>query len=41
MVVWHDQGLGETLTGFRQERAHMAIVRDVLSEGEVSEVHVY
>ncbi|RYH13696.1 hypothetical protein EON65_35005 [archaeon] len=34
MVVWHDQKLGETLQMFRQERAHMAIVRDVCSEGE-------
>eukprot|EP00981_Chlorochromonas_danica_P012184 scaffold4610_cov180-Ochromonas_danica.AAC.1 len=33
VVVWHDQSLGETLTTFRQERAHMAIVRDVMSEG--------
>lgn len=36
VVVWHDQSLGETLTTFRQERAHMAIVRDVMSEGGVS-----
>eukprot|EP01031_Cornospumella_fuschlensis_P028941 gene28941-34930_t len=34
MVVWHDQKLGETLQMFRQERAHMAIVRDVRSEGD-------
>ncbi len=33
MTAWHDQALGETLASFRQERAHMAIVRDVVSEG--------
>ncbi len=36
MVVWHDQKLGETLSMFRNERAHMAIVRDVENECEVS-----
>lgn len=33
MVVWHDQKLGETLTMFRNERAHLAIVRDVETQG--------
>jgi CBS domain containing-hemolysin-like protein len=36
MVVWHDQKLGETLSMFRNERAHLAIVRDVENEGDVS-----
>jgi CBS domain containing-hemolysin-like protein len=36
MVVWHDSKLGETLNMFRQEKSHMAIVRDVECEGEVS-----
>ncbi len=35
-VVWHDDKLGETLSKFKAERAHMAIVRDVVSEGTVS-----
>ncbi len=35
-VVWHDDKLGETLSMFRQQRSHMAIVRDVVSEGLVS-----
>ena len=34
-VVWHDSKLGETLSMFRQEKSHMAIVRDVECEGEV------
>jgi hypothetical protein len=34
MTVWHDQLLGETLSNFRRERAHLAIVRDVVFEGE-------
>lgn len=34
-VIWHDQKLGETLALFRKERTHLAIVRDVESEGEV------
>lgn len=33
--VWHDDRLGETLSMFRQMRGHMAIVRDVVSQGEV------
>ncbi len=36
MVVWHDQKLGETLAMFRNEHAHLAIVRDVEVEGEVN-----
>jgi len=36
MVVWHDTSLGETLAMFRQEHAHLAIVRDVVSIGNVS-----
>lgn len=36
-VVWYDQKLGETLRVFREERAHIAIVRDVdYSTGLVS-----
>ncbi len=35
-VVWHDDKLGATLTLFKQERAHMAIVRDVDNSGSVS-----
>ncbi len=35
-VVWHDSKLGETLTMFKQEKSHMAIVRDVENEGEVN-----
>lgn len=34
-VAWHDDKLGETLTLFRQQRAHMAIVRDVVNDEEV------
>ncbi len=34
-VVWHDNKLGETLGMFKQEKSHMAIVRDVESVGEV------
>jgi hypothetical protein len=33
-MVWHDQLLGETLATFRRERAHLAIVRDVVFEGD-------
>jgi hypothetical protein len=36
MVVWHDSRLGETLSIFRQEHAHLAIVRDVVNVGSVS-----
>ncbi|CAM9153949.1 unnamed protein product [Phaeothamnion confervicola] len=32
-VVWHDQSLGEVLAAFKQGRSHMAIVRDVNSDG--------
>ena len=35
-VVWHDNKLGETLGMFKQEKSHMAIVRDVESVGDVS-----
>jgi CBS domain containing-hemolysin-like protein len=35
-VVWHDSKLGETLSMFRQEKSHMAVVRDVECEGVVS-----
>jgi metal transporter CNNM len=35
-VVWHDDKLGDTLSMFRHTRGHMAIVRDVVSEGNVS-----
>jgi hypothetical protein len=35
-VVWHDSKLGETLSMFKREKAHMAIVRDVEDQGEVS-----
>eukprot|EP01038_Epipyxis_sp_PR26KG_P009855 gene9855-13257_t len=31
--VWHDQRLGETLTLFKKERGHMAIVRDIEENG--------
>jgi hypothetical protein len=34
VMVWHDQLLGETLATFRRERAHLAIVRDVVFEGD-------
>ncbi len=34
VMVWHDQLLGEILSTFRRERAHLAIVRDVVFEGE-------
>ena len=34
VIVWHDQLLGEVLATFRRERAHLAIVRDVVSEGD-------
>jgi hypothetical protein len=34
-VVWHDSKLGETLSMFRQEKSHMAVVRDVETDGEV------
>jgi CBS domain containing-hemolysin-like protein len=37
-VVWHDDKLGETLSMFRQQRAHMALVRDVKGEDVVSEI---
>ena len=37
-VVWHDSKLGETLSMFKAEKSHMAIVRDVVSEGQV---HTY
>lgn len=37
-VVWHDQNLGDTLRMFCEERAHMAIVRDVQYSGNVSVV---
>jgi len=33
MVVWHDTSLGETLSMFRREHGHLAIVRDVISIG--------
>jgi CBS domain containing-hemolysin-like protein len=33
-VIWHDSKLGETLTMFRQEKSHMAIVRDVVQLAE-------
>lgn len=39
-MVWHDQLLGETLTNFRQERAHLAMVRDVFAEGDRDPVYV-
>lgn len=32
-MVWHDQLLGETLSTFRRERAHLAMVQDVYVEG--------
>ncbi len=35
-MVWHDSKLGETLSMFKAEKSHMAIVRDVECEGEVS-----
>jgi hypothetical protein len=35
-VVWHDSKLGDTLNVFRQEKSHMAVVRDVLATGNVS-----
>ena len=34
-VVWHDSKLGETLSMFKAEKSHMAIVRDVEYPGEV------
>jgi hypothetical protein len=34
VFVWHDEFLGETLTTFKRERAHLAIVRDVVCEGD-------
>lgn len=34
IFVWHDDKLGETLSTFRNERAHLALVRDVESQGE-------
>ena len=37
-VVWHDSKLGETLTMFKQEKSHMAVVRDVESAIDVSSV---
>ena len=40
-VVWHDSKLGETLSMFRQEKSHMAIVRDVECEGEVRIIRFY
>jgi CBS domain containing-hemolysin-like protein len=40
-VVWHDSKLGETLSMFRQEKSHMAVVRDVECEGVVSSSAVY
>jgi metal transporter CNNM len=36
IFVWHDDKLGETLSTFRNERAHLALVRDVENEGDVS-----
>jgi len=36
IFVWHDDKLGQTLATFRNERAHLALVRDVESQGEVS-----
>lgn len=35
IVVWHDDKLGQTLATFRDERSHMAMVRDVDNSGEV------
>lgn len=34
-VVWHDSKLGETLSMFKAEKSHMAIVRDVETVGGV------
>jgi hypothetical protein len=34
VFVWHDEFLGQTLTTFKRERAHLAIVRDVVCEGD-------
>lgn len=34
IFVWHDDKLGQTLATFRNERAHLALVRDVENEGE-------
>lgn len=33
-VVWHDDKLGETLSMFRNERAHMALVRTVVEAAD-------
>ena len=38
-VVWHDSKLGETLSMFKSEKSHMAIVRDVECEGEVDNIY--
>jgi CBS domain containing-hemolysin-like protein len=40
-VVWHDSKLGETLSMFRQEKSHMAVVRDVECEGVVSSLSLW
>lgn len=34
IFVWHDDKLGETLATFRNERAHLALVRDVENQCE-------
>jgi metal transporter CNNM len=36
IFVWHDDLLGDILSLFRQERAHLALVRDVENNTEVS-----
>lgn len=35
IFVWHDQTLGEVLSTFQKERAHIALVRDVENSGDV------
>lgn len=39
-MVWHDQLLGETLSSFRHEKAHLAMVRDVFVDGDRDPVYV-
>jgi CRP-like cAMP-binding protein len=34
IFVWHDDKLGVTLSTFRNERAHLALVRDVENQGD-------
>ena len=38
-VVWSNQSLGKVLKIFKQSKGHMAIVREVNSEGPVSRLH--